>query len=202
MSQYSTKIRSGRDELFHADRWTDWRRDGRTDGQIDTNAHDKAKSRVLQHSECAHTDTKTLHLHSFLILALLYLFIRKCNHIHKYVCTNTRIGQKISIYVVGPMIWQLQNLGTPCMQQMSPFPALKKNHGGHKCSDGREADTVVTRRLVTQDTDFIYRKLKSSSVNTKNASTVPRTGWKSRGIGKKVKQSRYRPGQAQRVPGS
>jgi len=88
------------------------------------------------------------------------------------------------------------------MQQMSPFPALKKNHGGHKCSDGREADTVVTRRLVTQDTDFIYRKLKSSSVNTKNASTVPRTGWKSRGIGKKVKQSRYRPGQAQRVPGS
>ena len=66
---------------------------------------------------------------------------------------------------------------------MLPFPALKKNHGGHKCSDGREAEIVVTRRLVTQDTVFIYRKLKSASVSMINASTVPRTVWKSRGIG-------------------
>ena len=101
---------------------TDRRKEGRTDRQIDTIAHDKANSRVLQHYECAHTDTKTLHLHSFLILALLYSFIRKCNHIHNYVCTNTRVGHKINIYEVGPIIWQLQNLGTPRMQ---PWPGAE-----------------------------------------------------------------------------
>jgi hypothetical protein len=171
MPQYKTIRKSVQGETnssMRTDGRTDGRRDGWRGGQIDTNAHDKANSRVLQHYECAYTDTKTFHLHSFLILALLYSFIRKCNHMHKYECTNTRVGHKISIYGVGPIIWQLQNLGTPCMQpwpgtkQMLPFPALKKNRGGHKCSEGREADTVVTQRLVTQDT---------------------RTVWKSRGIG-------------------
>lgn len=166
----------------------------RTDGRTDTNAHDKANSCVLQHYECAYTDTKILVLYSFLFLGLLYSFKRKCNHIHKYVCTNTRVGQKMSIYEVGPIIWQLQNLGTPRMQpwpgterMLSVSCAEKKNHGGHKCSDGREAETIVTRRLVTQNKDFIYRKLKSSSVSMIKASTLPKTVWKSGGIGLQLK---------------
>ena len=35
------------------------------------------------------------------------------------------------------------------------FPALKQNIGGYEFKSDREVETVVTRWLVTQDTDLL-----------------------------------------------
>jgi hypothetical protein len=40
------------------------------------------------------------------------------------------------------------------------FSLLRQNIGGHNLKDDHDVETAVTRRLVTQDTDFCQRGIK------------------------------------------
>jgi hypothetical protein len=62
-------------------------------------------------------------------------------------------------------------------------PVLKQNLGGHKFKDAREVKAIVTRCVVTQDTDacrqgMFYTSLSHDAIS---ASAVARTLWKSNG---------------------
>jgi hypothetical protein len=43
------------------------------------------------------------------------------------------------------------------------FPALKENLDGHRFKDDRAVETVVTRSLVTRDTDYYRQGLENLS---------------------------------------
>ena len=94
-----------------------------------------------------------------------------------------------------PRIWVLKASTLPLDHRSRLFSVLKRNFGGYKFQEDSEMEITGARWLITRDTDW-YQQETQERVPRYDNSVVVWTMWNS----KKVKQSRYRPGVAQRVP--
>jgi hypothetical protein len=64
-------------------------------------------------------------------------------------------------------------------QRLSSVSNFEQSLGGLKFKDNRDVETVVTRWLKTQGTDFLYQQSMQNSCNYMiNVSVLARTMWK------------------------